>query len=507
MNEKNYQNFITSIGYKYLSDYLEINGVALFPYWRESYVTNKSGTKIIQSPEKEKYYYRKVYKVKNDLIANIEFAIKHEGFNLELLEKVFKIIPKTEIEEYIKANKTNKNARIIWFLYEWLLESRLDISDITPTHYIDLLDCEKYFTAKPNKLKRYCINENLLGNKNFCPFVRKTKVIKDYEEKNLKEKAIKIIGKYGYSLILRAAHYLYTKETKSSSEIEREKPNKKKAARFVAALQTIDKMEQISKKLLIDLQNIIVDEPFADKDYTDKQNYVGQTFRYSEKIHYVAPKPEDNKILMEGLIESYNRMMESDLPAIVIAAAISFGFVFIHPFSDGNGRIHRFLIHYILSKKEFTPANTIFPISAAILENMKEYDEALETFSKKLLPLIDYDLDKNLEMTVHNETLPYYKYIDFTKLAEYLYKIIDHTIENDFEKEIKFLVNYDKAKSEMEDIIEMPDRLVNLFINLTIQNNGILSEAKRKDYFNMLSDNTIQELENIIKRIFFDKQD
>lgn len=34
----------------------------------------------------------------------------------------------------------------------------------------------------------------------------------------------------------------------------------------------------------------------------------------------------------------------------VLAAGIAFGFVFIHPFEGGNGRIHRYLIHHVLAK-------------------------------------------------------------------------------------------------------------------------------------------------------------
>ncbi len=47
---------------------------------------------------------------------------------------------------------------------------------------------------------------------------------------------------------------------------------------------------------------------------------------------------------------------------IIRAAATVFGFVFIHPFEDGNGRIHRFLIHDILSRDSFMPAGMIIPM-------------------------------------------------------------------------------------------------------------------------------------------------
>ena len=49
---------------------------------------------------------------------------------------------------------------------------------------------------------------------------------------------------------------------------------------------------------------------------------------------------------------------------VVRAALVSFGFVFIHPFGDGNGRIHRFLIHDFLGRDGVVPAGMALPVSA-----------------------------------------------------------------------------------------------------------------------------------------------
>jgi Fic family protein len=88
-----------------------------------------------------------------------------------------------------------------------------------------------------------------------------------------------------------------------------------------------------------------------------------------EKIHFVAPKPSDLTTLMEGMFAAHRRMEAGKVQAVVHATAIAFGFVYMHPFEDGNGRIHRFLIHNILARRGFTPPGVIFPVSAAMLQD------------------------------------------------------------------------------------------------------------------------------------------
>jgi Fic family protein len=55
---------------------------------------------------------------------------------------------------------------------------------------------------------------------------------------------------------------------------------------------------------------------------------------------------------------------------VVAAAMLAFGFVYVHPFEDGNGRIHRYLI---LAKRGFNPPGMVFPVSATILDRIDDY--------------------------------------------------------------------------------------------------------------------------------------
>lgn len=491
------------IGYLWLSEFLKKQGINAYPFYRESYLLEKGKSRVIEKKNFTQYYYTNRALKECDLWNNVEFALKNEGLNLEIFASLYDVLDQDEVKQYVGSKQNGKYNRIVWFLYEWLTEKQLDLPDINTRISIELLDSNIYYTSKPINHKRYAIKENLLGNKYFCPFVRKTNTLNHYDQIDLKEKIKKTIDSYDVGLIKRASAYLYYKETKSSNEIEREKPDKARTARFVNILERINQLDDLSKELLIEIQNTIVDPRYAQNDYRAWQNYVGQTVGLeSQIIHYISPKGEDVESLMNGLLACYNRLKDSEMSPVLIAAIISFGFVFIHPFEDGNGRLHRFLIHYVLSKTNFAPPDIIFPISSTILNNLQKYDESLESFSKPLNQLINYELDDECKMTVAGKTDKYYKFIDMTKIAEYLYACISSTIEVEFVEELNFLINYDNARKEIIEIIDMPDQKTNLFITLCRQNKGILSENKRKSLFNELTNDEIQKLEAVCIKYF-----
>lgn len=492
----------TPVGYKAIIDKLKLHTL---PHYRESYIARQGRGKTIIDNHHEIHIYPKTYALKNenDLLEHLEFAIKYDGINFEIIKAFFEKTEKNDIVNYIQKQPTGIYSRKIWYLYEFLMKDQLPIKDSQRIKYVDLLDPKIYFTCLAIKSARHAINNNLLGNNKFCPLIRRTEVLEKYISSRLDNKAKVLLEKYDSHLIARACHYLYTKETMSSYQIEKEQPDQSRIVRFVNLLQQASTIEYLTKKNLIELQNIIVDPRFKNMDYRDNQNYVGENVNpYLQKIHFISSKPEDISELMEGLLESLDRMLSTDMNPVIIAAAISFGFVFIHPFEDGNGRIHRFLIHYILSKKDFTPKNIIFPISSIMLQNSHDYDSALELFSKPLLSVLTkYDLTQDGIMTVKQDSKLCYQYIDFTMMAVYLFGCIEEAIYTHIEREILFLANYDKTKKALQEIVDMPDNQIDLFIKFVVQNNGKLASNKRNRYFSLLTDEEIKQFTKIINDI------
>ncbi len=497
-----------SIGY---SAIIEQFNLSVMPHYRQSYISlNNQRYTRIDNVSQETHVYPKSYALKNpqNPIEQLEFAFKYDGINLEILLAVFEKLEIEEVKAAIVEHPTSKYRRILWFLYEFLTEKKLEISDADRLKYIDILDSERYFVSTGIRSTRHRINNNLLGNRDFCPIVRRSQVLVEQINMQYDLKAKTLVERYDPHVISRASHYLYTKETLSSYEIEREKPSQTRMNKFIDLLKQASSIAELSKERLIELQNIIVDPRFKDNNYRENQNYVGENInQYLQKIHYISPKPENVESLMKGLLQALKMLEKCQFHPVLIAAMISFGFVFIHPFEDGNGRIHRFLIHYILSKQNFTPAGIIFPISAVMLQNIFQYDTLLETFSKPLMnSIINYQLSEDGVLTVEQFTHNYYKYIDYTKMAEYLFGCINTTIHTHFENEIKFLINYDETKREIQDIVDIPDKLIDLFIKLVMQNHGELGNQKRIKYFDKLSDDEINQLLSIVKLHMFNKK-
>ena len=475
-------------------------GLDVIPNWHRSFVVTTGTHRVDSTGGVIEEVYPSKYWPGNMLGDHLEFALKYDGTNLAILASLFQAVTVESFLEYVQSKPTGKYARRLWFLYEFLTHKTLPLDDVKQGNYIDLLEPDEYYTVTlARQVRRQRINDNLPGDRRFCPTVRRTETLRDFETADLPKRCRQVVSIYSPELLKRALGYLYTKETKSSFEIEHIKPTSTRTERFVALLQLAEQEDFCKKTQLIELQNRIVDSRFRDPDYRLSQNYVGETIAWQkEKIHFACPKPEDLADLMEGLVAAHKRMDTSDISAVIHAAAIAYGFVFLHPFEDGNGRIHRFLIHNILARRGFTPKGIMFPISASMLKNPADYDDSLEALSRHLMALVEYSLDEEGCMTVHNDTARWYSYIDMTPQAEALFRFIDQTIDTELARELAFLANYDETKRAIQEIVDMPDRKIDLFIRFCLQNNGRLSARKRVSHFAFLSDEEIARMEQPI---------
>jgi hypothetical protein len=476
------------------------------PNWHTSGVTTSGIHRIDSSGDIVEEVYPPKYWPGDTLGDHLEFALKYDGTNPAILACLFHTAAEGDLLEYVQSKPTGKYARRLWFLYEFLTGKTLPLENLKRGSYVDVLDPDEYYTGTPvRQIRRQRVNDNLLGDRRFCPVVRRTDTLRNFETADLPGRCRQVVSSYPPELLKRALGYLYTRETKSSFEIEHIQPTSTRTRRFVALLQTAEREDFCRKEQLIEVQNHIVDERFRDSGYRSSQNYVGETVAWqNEMIHFVSPKPEDLTDLMDGLTAAHQRMSTGGVSAVIQAAVIAYGFVFLHPFDDGNGRIHRFLIHNILARRGFTPEGIMFPVSVSMLKNPVDYEASLKAFSGPLLPQVKYSLDEDGRMTVHNETAVWYRYIDMTLQAEALFHFIDLTIDTELAGELAFLANYDQTRKAIQEIVDMPDRQIDLFIRFCLQNNGRLSARKRASHFAVLADEEIARMEQAVQSAYGD---
>lgn len=71
--------------------------------------------------------------------------------------------------------------------------------------------------------------------------------------------------------------------------------------------------------------------------------------RYADRFAYASP--EETPALMHDLVDWYNQTAASArLSPVELAALFHYRYIRIHPFEDGNGRMARLLVNYILAR-------------------------------------------------------------------------------------------------------------------------------------------------------------
>ena len=432
-----------------------------------------------------------------DLEAHLTFALKYEGLDLALLKRLFSAVSPAEIEAIVLAKPTGSYARRIWFLYEWLIGKRLELADAVKGSYEPVVDPEQQWAVPGENSSRHRVRNNLPGTPEFCPLVFRTKALEDFVTMDIARRAQEVVANVPKDILARTAAFLLLKDSRSSYAIEGERPPHDRIQRWGRAIGEAGRRPLGMDELLRLQAMVIGDARFVRLGLREVGGFVGVHNRDSRLPipDHISARPQDLRSLVDGMV-AFDHGAALYLDAVIAAAVLAFGFVYAHPFEDGNGRIHRFLIHHVLAQRGFNPAGVVFPVSASILARIDQYRATLEEYSRRLSPLIAWEPTADGNVKVLNDTADFYRFFDATPHAEFLYACVKQTVEEDLPRETEFLKRYDQFRARIEAIIDMPDRTIDLLFRFLHQGAGHLSKRAREREFGKLSDAEVSAFES-----------
>jgi len=460
-----------------------------------------SGAQNLKSDDGSQFYSKKVIQHDSNLLEHILFSLKYEGYNLFVLSAGLRNIPHNEMLEAYHISPNGTLTRKAAMLWEYANQQALNIQERTTSKYIDFFDPDKYITGVERKNSKWRVNFNGIGDLNWCPVIQRTNELDDWLKKDLLTQSANFAKEADERLLSRAMEWSFLSETKGSFAIENEKPSYNKMESFVTILKRIKDNVTIDEECLCSLQNEVVSMPL-DKavSYRHSQNWLQLgSGRGPSSITYAPPEPSLVDSLMKG-IESVSNQTSSINP-ICLASAISYGFVFVHPFMDGNGRLSRCLIHHGMNKAKEMPQNLILPISVAMKNNESDYLKSLKGFSipaRKLCNVTWIDQDDFRFDWESNADL-FFRYPDLTEQTVFIMDMTQYTLTELLESEIQFLKMYDKVYAEVNEQYDVRNKVLASLVTIALKSNGSVSNKKRKKYADYISNEALEFLESSAK--------
>lgn len=186
-----------------------------------------------------------------------------------------------------------------------------------------------------------------------------------------------------------------------------------------------------------------IKKPILRGEYKKTPNHV---LTVTGEMFYFA-SPEETPAKMQELIEWFrNTYDENKTHPLILASLFHYKFVRIHPFDDGNGRMSRILMNFILMMHGFPPviipanekSNYILALEYADKENL---DKFIQYIGEKLIVSLNLVLKAAKGQSVEDET-------DLDKML----LMLDKRIENIDES--KGIIKERNTKTQL-DLFEM----------------------------------------------------
>ncbi|MDC8773560.1 Fic family protein [Roseateles albus] len=446
--------------------------------------------------------YPEAMRPPDDFKSHLQFHLRHEVPHLEFLARLFARNGATEIQDWINSEPTGAYARRAAFLYEWLTKADLKAPERLGGNYVDAVDDELVLAATPSKVvkvQRWRVNDNLPGTRSFCPLVVKTEAVQHASALDVRALFGELTEEFGEELLMRAAAWMTLRESKNSFAIEGESDRLSRIQRFadVMARRTGQGELPLTDALLANLQGEILGELTSLNQLGIRKSpvFVGETLRYQEIVHYIAPPFRELSDMLDGLRVFIERT--NGQSPVLRSTVAAFSFVYIHPLADGNGRVHRFLINDLLRRDGTIPDPVILPISAVIMDDPGErrgYDRVLDEVSKPLMEHVRAHVEftgtrtsypdgvtSNFAFHGDLEALPLWRYPDLGPHVVYMSNIIGRTITEQMREQSKYMRGHQQARLAIKEVVEMPDHQADRVLRSLEQNKGILSNVLAKE--------------------------
>ncbi|GGY09690.1 cell division protein Fic [Litchfieldella qijiaojingensis] len=439
---------------------------------------------------------------RDEALAHLLFALKHEGVNLAILAEA---LPKLDPDGLLEALREAPNGvylRKLGFLHEAFTGQLLDYQPEVRGRAVSLFDPRQYVTGLNRRDSRWRIDFNGLGSLRWCATVRRTAEIDRLLAEDVLTKAIDFIDSLPAEMLDRAMQWAYLSETQSSFAIEREAPSADKQQRFVQLLHQAHEPRELDESYLVQLQNTTLDNPF-DKAYgfRDEQNFLHNGLRGAIGVSYLPPPPELCRELMAELIEFANNAPGHVHP-LVAAAVTSFGFVLLHPFMDGNGRISRFLVHQQLCQSGMLKKGLLLPVSVAMKRHESEYLAALVMFSRPARERwhVNWiDAEHHDFEFVGSDAI--YRYWDATPAVEFLLRMAQTALETDLKEETRYLHHFDQVYRAVDERFDIRGSDLARLVMMCLSHDGRLSKNRRKQFRYQVPEEAMDFLEQQAQRV------
>lgn len=443
----------------------------------------------------------------DDLLAQTLFALKHEGVNLSVLAQALPRIPANQLEQAFKDAPNGIYLRKACFLWESFTGRELTQHAHVGAGYAPLFEPEKYITMPGKRSQKWRVEFNGLGDLTYCATVERTQELTDLLSNDILSRARTFIESLPAAILDRAISWAYLHETKDSFAMEREAASEDKARKFIQLLRQAHEGRELSEDYLVELQNAVINNAL-DKAaaFRHEQNYLSDGMQGAAGVTYLPPPPELCRELMESLMRFANEA-PTKIDPLVAAGIISFGFVFNHPFMDGNGRLSRFLVHQTLCRAGALSNGLVLPVSVAMKRQERRYLDTLQAFSRPVRTFWDVRWIDAAEFAftfVGNEHV--YRFWDATQAAVFTLQMAQLALEEGLQKETAFLECYDAVYRAVDERFDVRGSDLAQLVMMTLTNDGKVSQNRRKQFKYSVPEIVFDFLEEQAQQVLAEQQ-